>query len=174
MESPLTPPWSLILPRLEERAKADAARTLLECWEECAQLFTRFGGSAYLLNRMHGRRAAEGMRALVGADAAAADVQRAWDAIPWPLSFDGERHNLWRLYMFVKGVALFGYVEDLPPKPENWIYRIKHFGFTNWAAECLIEAGRTGVYGPPGESGSVTWQWGPYRPQGLADDIVEC
>lgn len=165
MESPFTPPWSLIIPRLEERARQegrqDAARIMLQMWEECAQLLLRGSRSDGMVARSLGRQIGEGLRALLGAAAAGFEVQKAWDVIPLPLYFKGRRHSLWRQYMFVKGVALYGYVEE-PPLPENvllinnWlIYRNRHYSHMSWAAQCMIEAGRTGVYSVPAEDSPI-------------------
>lgn len=164
VQSPVTPPWSLIIPKLEERArvegKKEAARILLRSWERCARMeLTQRPGAT--CTRSMGRHIGEGMRALIGGTAAGAEVQRAWDSVPLPLSFEGRRHCLWRSYMYIKGVALHGYV-DQPPLPEDatvvdgWLrYRNRRFSTITWAAECLIEGGRAGVYGHDGQLGAT-------------------
>lgn len=154
-------PWSLILPQLEKRAKRDAAEALLLVWQETAFHGTPEGSplihfceNGYFHARQHAIHAAEALRALIGADQAAALVQSAQEAA-------GElSHDVWRLYLFFGGVARFGFVERPEPDSAIWQRRVRGEGiWTSWDAECMMEAGRTGTLAPPAEDSPI-WREG--------------
>ena len=154
-------PWSLILPHLEEEARKDAARAVLLVWQKAAFGSTPEGGPLVLFcengffhARQHATHAAEALRTLVGADQAGAMVRSAQTAAT------GLDHDSWRLYLFLEGVARFGFIEREEPPSAVWQRRVEREGiWTSWDVECMIEAGRTGTLEPPAED-SPTWRKG--------------
>lgn len=169
--SPFTPPWSLILPELERRSKVEAAGRLLKVWQECVHgdddeicaPLARWNEQGFSQARYHGRIAADQMRELVGPESAASMVQEAYDLLQDPLR--APRHDIWRLYMFVKGVAANGFVELPMTKPsEVWRKRVGSSAnsdtvWSTWAIECLIESGRTGGDAPPADDSPIWRTW---------------
>ena len=160
-------PWSVIVPELEAKAKIEGASAVLRVWKKAA--FDNGGSegcplvmyceNGFFHARQHALHAAEEMRKLVGGARATALMQTAIEADAVEDKF-GSHHDVWRLYMFMKGVCEFGYVEQKDEPSKLWGRRVDSEGiWTSWNVECLIEAGRTGSLEPPSDNSPI-WRKG--------------
>lgn len=149
-------PWSVIVPALEDRARADAKRqaalTVIRLWQDRFHTW-RGSNEAASWHKLKHRyteafTSALILRELVGAEEGARLLNAARAGRP-------TGHTEDQAYLYFRGVVLFGdRTADRGALTLGMVERLQLWSAIDFTTECMIEAGRTGVWAcPPSYSG---------------------